>query len=64
MAVERAIWKQLRSSGAFITRSMREDYGDVIDMIAKKFTEEFKHDAGATDQRRARRGLFAKILGR
>jgi hypothetical protein len=62
MAIDRAIWKKLGSVGAATTRGIRGE--GIVEGFAKAFVGEFKQNTGASDQRQARRGLFAKIIGR
>lgn len=62
MAIEKSVWRKHKSTGAVTTRAIR-DYG-IIESFAERYTEEFKAATGATDQRPARRGLLAKIIGR
>lgn len=62
MAIERSVWKKQGAIGAATTRAIKGD--GIIENFAKRYTEEFKASTGASDQRAARRGLFAKIIGR
>ncbi len=62
MAIEKSVWKKHKATGAVTTRAIRGC--GIIESFAERYIEEFKASTGATDQRVARRGLFAKIIGR
>jgi hypothetical protein len=62
MAVEKSISRKHKSTGSATTRAIR-GYG-IIESVAEKYTEEFKASTGATDQRPARRGFLATVIGR
>lgn len=62
MAIERSIWKKHGSAGATTTRAIRGD--GIIEGFARRYTESFKASTGASDQRPARRGILARVIGR
>ncbi len=62
MAIERSIMKKLGSTGASIILSIRNN--GIIDEFAAHYSEAFIKWTGASDQRPARRGLLAKVLGK
>ncbi len=62
MAIERAIWRKYGSAGVVTVRSIRGE--GVIEAFAQQFTDEFKTWLGVSDQRPARQGLLAMLIGK
>ena len=47
-----------------LSRMMKADRLSIVKKIAKQYADDFKAFSGAADQRSARRGLLAKIIGK
>jgi len=62
IAIEKAIWKELGEAGTMTIKAIRGE--GILERFAQDYTEEFKSTTGASDQRSARRGLLAKIVGK
>jgi hypothetical protein len=62
IAIEKAIWKKFGSVGALTTRSIKGT--GVVEEFAAKETESFLRSTGAGDQRPARQGFLAFIIGK
>jgi hypothetical protein len=62
MAIEKAVWDKFGSIGAITTRSIRD--AGVVEARAMLLVAEFKANTNLQDQRPARRGFLAALIGK
>ena len=63
IAIERSVLSLMSGSAGYLTMKTLRESG-ITNKMAQELVDQFKEATGATDQRPARRGFLAKIIGR